>query len=299
MSNNQQVALNTIEYLCGRLEEEGNMGIIACLSDFLATSPHHRIKSDAILLMAHHMKETFAEAFRRDLFLNYLELFKHLQDDQSLAMCLIVLGDLQDEALRPLMLAYSGNSNIILKSAAEGALSIMSIDPDKRIDVYKNEMLYSPTLTIDWDFLLNYGRFPRLKFQTSKGEIIIEVDTEQAPMNIQNIIAHIEAGLMDSIYMYRVELNHVTQFGTPGHSEFRVLNEVSRITKTEGTCGVGTWGKDTGSQHLAITQQARPHNEGLYSVIGTVIKGQEIVRSADRYDMIFKSTIVPYGSETK
>jgi peptidyl-prolyl cis-trans isomerase B (cyclophilin B) len=102
---------------------------------------------------------------------------------------------------------------------------------------------------------------------------------------------------MDSIYMYRVELNHVTQYGTLGHSEFRVMNEVTRITKTEGTCGVGTWGKDTGSQHLAITQQARPHNEGLYSVIGKVIKGQDIVRSAERYDMIYKSSVEPDNSQ--
>ena len=202
--------------------------------------------------MAHNMKETFTELFRKNLFLNFLEVFKLQQDDQSLAMCLIVLGDLQDEELRPVIQAYLGSSNVILKSAAEGALSIMSIDPDKRIDVYKNEMLYSPTLAIDWDFLLEYGRFPLFKFQTSKGEIIIEVDSEQAPMNIQNIIEHIESGMMDSIYMYRVELNHVTQYGTLGHSEFRVLNEVTRITKTEGTCGVGTWGKDTGSQHMAI-----------------------------------------------
>ena len=295
-SNNMQVALSTLEYLCVRLGEEGNMRIVELLSAFLSDSPHVRIKSDAVLLMAHHMKVTFTEELRRNLFLKYLEVFKHQHDDQSQAMCLVVLGDLQDEELRPLIQAYSASSNVILKSAAEGALSIMSLDPDKRRDVYKNEMLYSPTLAIDWDFLLGYGRFPRFKFQTSKGEIIVEVDSEQAPMNIQNIIEHIESGLMDSIHMYRVELNHVTQYGTLGHSEFRVLNEVTRITKTEGTCGVGTWGKDTGSQHLAITQQARPHNEGLYTVIGKVIKGQDIVRSADRFDMIFKCSVEPYHS---
>lgn len=295
-SDNQQVALSTLEYLCVRLEKEGNTRIVGLLSGFLSDSEFDRIKSDAILLMAHHMKETFSKEYRKKLLLNYLELFELQEDFQSLAMCLIALGDLQDRSLSPIIESYVASSNEILRHAAQGAVLIMKGNADP-VDVYRNEMRYSPTLEIDWGFLLPFGRFPRFTFQTSKGEIIVEVDTEQAPMNIQNIIEHIESGLMDSIYMYRVELNHVTQYGTLGHSEFRVMNEVTRITKTEGTCGVGTWGKDTGSQHLAITQQARPHNEGLYSVIGKVIKGQDVVRSADRYDMIYKSSVEPDKSQ--
>jgi len=295
-SDNQQVALSTLEYLCVRLGKERNTRIVGLLSDFLADSEFDRIKSDAILLMAHHMKATFSQDFRKSLLSKYLELFERQEDFQSLAMCLIALGDLQDKTLSPIIESYMASDNEILKCAARGAALIMKGNADP-VEVYRNEMRYSPTLEIDWEFLLPFGRFPRFTFQTSKGEIVIEVDSEQAPMNIQNIIEHINSGLMDSICMYRVELNHVTQYGTLGHSEFRVMNEVTRITKTEGTCGVGTWGKDTGSQHLAITQQSRPHNEGLYTVIGKVIKGQDVVRSADRYDMIYKSSVEPDKSQ--
>ncbi len=42
-SNNQQVALNTLEYLCGRLGEEGNMGIIAL---FIGFSRHFSASQD-------------------------------------------------------------------------------------------------------------------------------------------------------------------------------------------------------------------------------------------------------------
>ena len=121
----------------------------------------------------------------------------------------------------------------------------------------------------------------------------IEVDAEQAPMGVQNLIEHINSGLMDSIYIYRIELNHVTQFGTPGHSRFRVLNEITRIPKYEASCGIGHLGKDTGSQHIAIAHLMRPHNEGKYTTFGIVIEGQELVRSVERYELIISSNVIP------
>jgi len=82
-SHNQQVALSTLEYLCVRLGKERNIRIVGLLSEFLSDSEHNRIKSDAILLMAHHMKETFSLDYRKKLLLNYLDLFEHQKDFQS------------------------------------------------------------------------------------------------------------------------------------------------------------------------------------------------------------------------
>ena len=98
---------------------------------------------------------------------------------------------------------------------------------------------------------------------------------------------------MDSIHIYRVELNHVTQFGALGHSEFRVLNEITRIMKEEGSCGIGSFGKDTGSQHIAITHLIRPHNEGKYTTFGRVVEGSDIVQRATKYDLILSARVIP------
>jgi len=293
MSDNRQVSLIMLEYLSSRLNGERSTDILELFNNFFLNSPHIRIKSDAILSVAHNMKSQFSDDFRKKLFLQYYTLFRSQGDYQSAAMCLIVLGDLQDESLKPLFKNSLADSSQLISLSSAGAQEILSMARNDRIDVYRNEMLYSPTLNIDWDLLAKYGRFPRFRFRTRQGDILIEVDAEQAPMGVQNLIEHINSGLMDSIYIYRIELNHVTQFGTPGHSRFRVLNEITRIPKYEASCGIGHLGKDTGSQHIAIAHLMRPHNEGKYTTFGIVIEGQELVRSVERYELIISSNVIP------
>ena len=97
--------------------------------------------------------------------------------------------------------------------------------------------------------------------------------------------------LDEFLHVYRVEPNHVIQAGTPGNHGHRVLAEYNHILKEEHTMGLGDFGKDTGSQHIAITHLMRCHNEGKYTQISRMLSGQQVMNDVDKYGLIKSSRI--------
>ena len=93
--------------------------------------------------------------------------------------------------------------------------------------------------------------------------------------------------------VYRLVPNHVIQVGPPGNFGYRIRSEFTRIPKIEHSFGIGDFGKDTASQHIAITHLMRPHNEGKYTNLGLVIKGRDIVKQVRFNEIINKTTIQP------
>jgi cyclophilin family peptidyl-prolyl cis-trans isomerase/HEAT repeat protein len=291
-SQNQQVVLMTGEYMASRFSRSKEDQLLPILDDLLRSPSFPRLKSDFLLAMAHNMKKYYANSFRIQLFQGYYNHFVNAGDQISASICLIVLGDIQDESIKPLLENAANNENEIIKMAGEGALSLLDADPKTLVDVYRNEMRFTPTTKIDWEFLKALGRFPKFIIETSKGNMVIQADVEQAPMGIQNLVEHARAGIMDSTYIHRVETNHVIQFGTLGHSKKKVLSEFTRIPKVEYSVGIGDLGKDTGSQHFAICHLMRPHNEGLYTTIGTLISGHDVMMNINKYDLILNVKVI-------
>ncbi|MEM7394098.1 MAG: peptidylprolyl isomerase, partial [Verrucomicrobiota bacterium] len=148
-------------------------------------------------------------------------------------------------------------------------------------------------LKLDWDLLAKYGRHPKIIFTSGSGDIVIELDVEQAPMGSQNLITLIEAGRFDQLYFYRVVPNHVIQAGPQDYTGHRIRSEFTRIPKLENTFGLGDYGKDTITHHIAITHLMRPHNEGKYTNLGLVIEGEERVKRIHKYERLLKARVVP------
>ena len=183
------------------------------------------------------------------------------------------------------------HSNKVIRAAARGGLSLVEGGELNALEFYS--VSFSPMMTIDWQLLNRYGRFPKLVMSTALGDIVVRMDAEQAPMGVQNLIQHVEAGRFADIAFYRVEPNHVVQTAPHGHFGERVMSEFTRIAKEENTMGLGDLGKDTLSQHIAITHLMRPHNEGKYTNLGHVIKGGGIVKTLPKYSRVLRSRIIP------
>ncbi len=152
---------------------------------------------------------------------------------------------------------------------------------------------FVPFLDPDWGLLQKFGRHPEMTFHTRLGEIVIQLDAEQAPVGTANLINHIQDGPFNQLYVYRLVPNHVIQAGPPGNFGYRIRSEFTRIPKVEHSFGIGDFGKDTASQHIAITHLMRPHNEGKYTNLGLVIKGRDIVKRVRFNELISKTTIQP------
>lgn len=292
-SKNQQVVYMTGEYLASRLALSKEDELLPILDGLLRSPSFPRLKSDYLLSMAHNMKKYYSKPFRKQLFQGYYDHYTNTGDHISASICLIVLGDLQDKSVKPLLENAANSENKIIRMAGEGAISLLGADSSTLVDVYRNEMRFTPTTKIDWEYLRKLGRFPKFVIKTTKGDMVIQADVEQAPMGIQNLVEHARAGIMDSINIHRVETNHVIQFGTLGHSKQKVLAELTKIPKVEYSVGIGHLGKDTGSQHFAICHLMRPHNEGLFTTFGMLISGHDVMTSINRYDLILETQIIP------
>lgn len=118
-------------------------------------------------------------------------------------------------------------------------------------------------------------------------------DAEQAPVAAANLIKHIEKKKFDALHVYRLVPNHVIQAGPPGNFGYRIRSEFTRIPKVEHSFGIGDLGKDTASQHIAITHLMRPHNEGKCTNLGLVTSGRQIVKTVNFNELIEKTTIRP------
>ena len=127
---------------------------------------------------------------------------------------------------------------------------------------------------------------------TRLGDIVIELDSEQAPMGAQSLITHVEAGRFDDLHVYRAVPNHVIQAGPQGSFGYRIRSEFTRVPKVEHSFGIGDYGKDTASHHIAITHLMRPHNEGKYTNLGLVIEGREIVKELAKFDQVLKTRVM-------
>ena len=67
-------------------------------------------------------------------------------------------------------------------------------------------------------FFMNQGeKMTKVKLNTSYGEIVIELDLENAPITTENFLSYVDSGFYDETIFHRVISNFMIQGG--GHNE--------------------------------------------------------------------------------
>ena len=288
-SNNVFVTATTFNLLTQRCKSASAEKSLAMIEDGLKTTAHPQLRSETLMTLADNLSQHMEPADVAKRFQSHYQYYLGKGDTIASAACLVIVGHSRVASTLPFLKEASQSKDQRIRLAAQGALSLQGnfkLDP-----VYFYEMKFAPILAFDWALLKRYGRFPQLTFETDAGNIVITMDAEQAPMAVQKLIQHFEAKNYNNLYIYRVEPNHVIQAGTSGNYGDRVLSEFNHILKEEHTMGLGDLGKDTGSQHIALTHLMRPHNEGKYTQIGRMISGQQLMNDVDKYDLIKRSRI--------
>lgn len=145
----------------------------------------------------------------------------------------------------------------------------------------------------DWDFVKSLKPDQKLKITTEKGEIIIELDVENAPSTVAYITKLAKEGFYDGLIWHRVVSNFVIQGGDPfgngtGSAPGTLRSEHSLNEYREGAVGIASAGKDTESCQFFITHNPTPHLNGRYSIIGYVVEGMDAVHKIQVNDKILK-----------
>lgn len=135
---------------------------------------------------------------------------------------------------------------------------------------------------------------PVVVLETTKGDIVLELDRTAAPETVENFLQHVRAGFYDGLIFHRIAENFVIQAGAVDSAlrrrtstVFPVANEASRQAKNlRGTVAMAR----TGDPHSATTEffinlkdnpkldfQDSTASGWGYAVFGRVTAGMDVV----------------------
>ena len=126
---------------------------------------------------------------------------------------------------------------------------------------------------------------PRVKFETTAGDIVIELYEDQAPNTVANFVSLVEKGYYDGLTFHRVLPQFMAQGGCPngtgsGGPGYQIPCECRQPDHRKhfaGTLSMAHAGRDTGGSQFFLTFLATPHLDGQHTAFGRVIEGMDSV----------------------
>ena len=133
--------------------------------------------------------------------------------------------------------------------------------------------------------------------ETDKGNMVVELFEKEAPNTVDNFVKLINKGFYNGLTFHRVLPNFVIQGGCPkgngtGGPGYSIKCEINPRKHLTGTLSMAHAGKNTGGSQFFITHSPQPHLDGVHTVFGQVIEGQDVVNKIKPNDVMNKVTVV-------
>jgi peptidyl-prolyl cis-trans isomerase B (cyclophilin B) len=126
---------------------------------------------------------------------------------------------------------------------------------------------------------------PHAIWDTSRGQIEIELFPGEAPMGVECFLQLVTSGDIVGTEFSRVVPNFVDQQQTIRNAP-RLRDEVNRIGLNRGTLAWASGGLDTGRPGYTLGSTPQPHNEGNFTSLGRVVNGMKAVDTIELGDKI-------------
>ena len=139
---------------------------------------------------------------------------------------------------------------------------------------------------------------PRVKLETNHGDIVIELNTEKAPVTAENFLGYVKEGFYDNVIFHRVIKNFMIQGGgmQPGMKEKNtrdpIKNEADNGLKNDKYTIAMARTQDPHSASAQFFINSRdndflnftaPTTQGWgYAVFGKVVEGTEVVDQIEK-----------------
>lgn len=141
-----------------------------------------------------------------------------------------------------------------------------------------------------------YGQALSAVINTSKGDILLELNERAAPTTVANFVNLAKRGFYDGLTFHRVEPRFMIQGGDPlgtgtGSPGYRFSGETHLRHNRPGVISMANSGPGTEGSQFFITHVRTPHLDGLHSVFGGVTQGMDVVNSIRPGDVIQQITI--------
>jgi peptidyl-prolyl cis-trans isomerase B (cyclophilin B) len=138
----------------------------------------------------------------------------------------------------------------------------------------------------------------RVTIETDKGDIKLELYPEHAPKTVNNFIFLSQEGFYDGVLFHRVISDFMIQGGDPtgtgrGGPGYKFEDEVAEnpLRHETGVISMANAGPDTNGSQFFITHSPQPHLDGMHTVFGKVVEGQEVVNAIQQADRMVKVTV--------
>lgn len=133
---------------------------------------------------------------------------------------------------------------------------------------------------------------PRVKLSTSKGDIVIELFENEAPIATANFITLVKKGYYDGLTFHRVLPHFMAQGGDPtgsgsggpGYSIACECYEPNARHHFRGTLSMAHAGRDTGGSQFFLTFVPTGHLDGRHTAFGRVIEGFNVLGELQKID---------------
>ena len=135
-------------------------------------------------------------------------------------------------------------------------------------------------------------------FDTSRGPIVVELNTKGAPKTVNNFVFLAKDGFYDDLAFHRVIPDFMVQGGCPegsgrGGPGYKFEDEFkgNSLRHERGVLSMANAGPGTNGSQFFITHVPCPWLDGKHTVFGTVKSGLEAVDTIKQGDKINKVTI--------
>ena len=132
------------------------------------------------------------------------------------------------------------------------------------------------------------------RFKTEKGDIVVELYADRAPLTVENFVNLARAGFYDGTTFHRVIRGFMAQGGDPtgtgtGGPGYQFGDEFHPSLRHDGpgVLSMANAGAGTNGSQFFITYGATPHLDDRHSVFGRVTEGMDIVQALRERDPQF------------
>jgi len=139
----------------------------------------------------------------------------------------------------------------------------------------------------------------RVTIETNRGDMELELYPEHAPKTVNNFVFLAQDGFYDGIVFHRVISDFMVQGGDPtgtgrGGPGYQFEDEVAEnpLRHEAKVISMANAGPNTNGSQFFITHSPQPHLDGMHTVFGKVVEGQEIVDAIQQGDRMVKVVVV-------
>lgn len=132
-----------------------------------------------------------------------------------------------------------------------------------------------PAMTID------PAKQYRAVLHTEKGDIVIRLLADVAPVTVNNFVFLAREGFYDGCTFHRVIPGFVAQGGDPtgtgtGGPGYRFQDELNAVPFEQGVVGMANAGPGTNGSQFYLMLDAAPHLTGHYTAFGRIEEGMDV-----------------------